>query len=124
MTENLIPVADVIVAMYATNLIHACYLRIPGISILLPNAGQKRLEKISLADFPPNGVGATIGIYKEKTGDLNKELRKIMAKDESLSTMKSAQGRFFVFDKKSATERVVAAIKSELSLTSIPVRLP
>ncbi len=116
LAENLLPIADVIIGMYATNLIHACYLRIPGISILLPNAGKKRLEEnLLLPDFPPNGMGATIGIYKEKTGDLNQALYKIMNKDKSLSTLKSAQGKFFLFDKTSATERVTKAIKQELA---------
>ena len=114
-SDELLPVADVVIGMYATNLIHACYLRVPGISILLPNAGKRRLEEnLLLPDFPPNGMGATIGIYKEKTENLNKELRKIMNKDESLSAMKSAQGRFFVFDKKSATQKVAEAIKQAL----------
>ncbi len=114
-SDELLPIADVVVGMYATNLIHACYLRIPGISILLPDAGRKRLaENLLLPDFPPNQMGATIGIYKEKTDDINKELRKIMNKDASLSAMKAAQGRFFAFDKKSATQRVADVIRQEL----------
>jgi hypothetical protein len=60
-------------------------------------------------------MGATIGIYREKTDDLKKELYKIKENDSSLSAMKGAQGRFFVFEKKSATEKTAEAIRQILS---------
>ncbi len=116
LTEELLPIADAVIGMYATNLIHACYLRIPGISILLPDAGKKRLQdNLQISDFPPNSMGATIGIYKEKTEDLKNALLRIKSDDESLSGLKAAQERFFVFDKKTATEKVAEAIQQILS---------
>jgi hypothetical protein len=104
LSEEVLPMVDVVVGMYATNLIHACYLRIPGISILLPNAGGKRLfENISLKDFPTNAMGATIGIYQENVGTLVEEFNKLMNG--------SPQRKFFRFGKKTATEKVAAVLK-------------
>lgn len=114
LTEDILPIADLILGMYSTNLIHACYLRIPGISILLPNAGKKRLAKISLSDFPPNKIGATIGIYKESVPELKKELEKIMEISAYRSAIQARQKRFFPMEK-SATKKAADAIKQLIS---------
>ncbi len=114
-TEDLLPIADVVVGMYATNLIHACYLRIPGISILLPNAGKERLEKnLGLSDFPTNAVGATTGIYKEDVALLENEFTKIMNDPVSNKIVQSIQARLFKFGKQPAAKKAAAAIKKEL----------
>ncbi len=110
LTDELLPVANAVVAMYSTNLIHACYLRIPAISILLPNAGKKRLEKISLADFPPNAIGATIGIYEPGQKTLLTHLEKIQNDANYRSILKFAQEKFFPIGKKSAVEKVLKAL--------------
>lgn len=112
--KDLLPIADVIVGMYATNLIHACYLKIPAISVLLPNAGKKRLAKVSLPDFPPNVVGATIGIYKNSPKELAEIIEEIYSDPKSRKVIAAIQKRFFSFDKKSAAEKVTEAIRREL----------
>lgn len=109
-TEELIPVADAVIAMYSTALVHACYLRIPAISILLPNAGKKRLKKVGLSDFPPNAVGATIGIYKPSISELKKELELIMIDPIHCAVIKKAQTQFFPFYQKPAALNVTNAI--------------
>lgn len=114
LTEDILPIADLILGMYSTNLIHACYLRIPGISILLPNAGKKRLAKISLSDFPPNKVAATIGIYRASVPELKKELEKIMQDSAYRSSIQARQKRFFPMEK-SAAKKAVNAIKKLIS---------
>lgn len=112
LSEDILPMADVVVGMYATNLIHACYLRIPGISILLPNAGGKRLfENLSLKDFPTNTMGATIGIYQEDVGALVEKFNKLMNGPQYRKKLLSKQKRFFQFGKNTATEKVATVLK-------------
>ncbi|GEM_PF-1508389 len=103
LTEELLPIADVVIAMYSTNLVHACYLRIPAISILLPDAGKKILDRVSLPDFPPNGVGATVGVYKESVNILKE---KIMTDEKHRAVIKLAQERFFPLNKKPSAHKV------------------
>lgn len=110
LTEELLPMADVVVAMYSTNLIHACYLRIPAISILLPGAGKKNLERVSLPDFPPNNVGATIGVYKDSVADLAGEINKIMNDPARRTMIQESQIRFFPINKKSSAEKIADEI--------------
>ncbi len=115
LSEEILPMADVVVGMYATNLIHACYLRIPGISILLPNAGGKRLlENLSLKDFPTNALGATIGIYKEDIDQLVGKFKKLMMDESYRKKWTANQKKFFSFGRKTATEKVAEAIKKEV----------
>lgn len=95
LTDELLPIADVVLAMYSTNLIHACYLRIPAVSILLPDAGKERLEKTSLPDFPPNTVGATIGIYKNSVTDLEEEIKRIISDPARRLAIQKIQAQFF-----------------------------
>ena len=113
--DTLLPMMDVIVGMYATNLIHACYLRIPGISILLPNAGGKRLfENLSFNDFPTNKMGATMGIYEENVSALIKTLEKIMTDKTFVKNITAKQKKSFPFAKKTATQQAADAITKEL----------
>lgn len=110
LTEELLPMADVVVAMYSTNLIHACYLRIPAISILLPGAGKKNLERVSLPDFPPNNVGATIGVYKDSVADLAGEITKIMNDPAHRAVIQKSQTQFFPINKKSSAKKIADEI--------------
>ena len=113
--DTLLPMMDTVVGMYATNLIHACYLLISGVSILLPNAGGKRLfENLSLDDFPTNKMGATVGIYEENVGTLVKTLEKIMTDKPFVKNIAARQKKFFPFAKKTATQQATDAIKKEL----------
>lgn len=114
-SEEIVPMMDVVVGMYATNLIHACYLRIPGISILLPNAGGKRLLKnLRLKNFPTNTLGATIGIYKKDAGRLVSEFKKLMHNSAYRKKIAANQKKFFSFGKKTATEKAAEAIRKAL----------
>lgn len=110
LTDELLPMADVVISMYATNLIHCCYLRIPAISVLLPNAGRAKLKKISLDDFPPNAVGATIGIYKESKAVLKKEIEKILYDKKYRLKIIKAQKKYFALPKKSSVQKIADAI--------------
>ena len=115
LSEDLLPIADVVIGMYATNLIHACYLRIPGISILLPNAGKKRLqENMLIPDFPPNSVGATIGIYEDDQEYLEFVLETLVNDPIKKLVLQTMQARFFQFEKEPSAKKVAAAIKKEL----------
>lgn len=108
--ENVLPLADVLVSMYSTNLIHACLLRIPAVSILLPDAGKKTLNEIGLADLPTNASKATIGIYKEDTENLAGTLNKILNDKKFAKENRKAQENHFPFKEKSA-KRVADIIR-------------
>ncbi|TSC89541.1 MAG: hypothetical protein G01um10143_31 [Parcubacteria group bacterium Gr01-1014_3] len=110
LTEDILPIADLSVAMYSTNLIHACYMRIPGISILLPNAGLKRLEKTSLQDFPPNNLGATIGIYEESVPKLKNEIEKIISDSSYRNKIIETQKKYFKLEGELASVKVADVI--------------
>ncbi|MFH1956628.1 MAG: CDP-glycerol glycerophosphotransferase family protein [Patescibacteria group bacterium] len=110
LADELLPIADVVISMYATNLIHCCYLRIPAISILLPNAGKEMLAKISLNDFPPNVFGATIGIYKKSKGILKLKIEKILTDKKYRAKIKQVQKKYFAFSKDSSAQKILRAI--------------
>lgn len=112
LSEAILPVADIVVSMYATNLIHACYLRIPAISILLPNAGKKKLEQMSLSDFPPNSVGATIGVYKGDSWELENIINKIRADADYRAALRKTQENFFPMYANPAAEKSAQFIQS------------
>ena len=109
LTDSLLPAVDAVVSMYSTNLIHACYLRIPAISILLPDAGRRRLREIRLNDFPPNGTGASIGIYKNSPALLLKTLSRLNRDQTFRSALASRQKKHFP-PEKGTTRAVCAAI--------------
>ena len=112
LADDLLPLADVVVSMYSTNLIHACFLRIPAVSILLREAGTARLRAVGLSDFPPNTVGATVGIHEPSFDLLLSALRRI--RDDSMyrNELAKNQEAYFPFHKDSATVRVAEAIRS------------
>lgn len=69
-SEGVLPMADVAVSMLSTGLVHACLLRIPAVSVLLPNAGRLLLRDLGIGDFPPNTTGATLSIYRRDAAEL------------------------------------------------------
>lgn len=116
-TDDLLPMADCVVSMYSTALLHACFLKIPAISILLPEAGRARLRKINMDNFPPNTTGASIGIYKESTKELIAVFEAIKNDPLYRGKILNAQTQFFSFDpnKKSAAETVADAVQTFIS---------
>lgn len=110
LADSLLPAADVAVSMYSTSLIHACYLRIPAISILLPNAGRKRLRMFGLDDFPPNSVGATLGIFGKSPSLLAQALSRLNRDRSFRASCIARQKQFFPL-RKGAARAVLAAIK-------------
>ena len=112
-TDDLLPIADLMAGMYATNHIHACYMRIPGVVILLPNAGKKIMDKISLPDFPPNQLGATIGIYEENVELLTNTIIKIMDDENFKKEIRQNQEKYFPIPsptQKTAAQKVAEEI--------------
>lgn len=110
LSDDLLPIADVVIGMYSTSLIHACYLRLPAISVLLSDAGRKRMMAINLPDFPPNKVGATIGVYEPEIPKLIKVLDKIKTNVRFRSELRAAQEKYFPLPQTPAAERVAEAI--------------
>ncbi len=108
-SENLLPVADLVVSIFATNLIHACYLRLRAMSIMLPGAGGEITENLRLKDFPPNTLGATVGIYKDDPQALSETISKILIDENFRQSIKIKQEQNFILDGKSA-ERVASEI--------------
>ncbi len=116
-TDELLPMADAVLGMYATNLVHACYLKIPGISILLPRGGKRRLKKIRLDDFPPNKVGATVGIYKESVPLLKNVIEKILDQPVFRAKLRQAQAKRFLLPRTPAAFRVAQVIRALIELS-------
>ena len=110
LSDELLPMADAVVSMYATNLIHACYLRIPAVSILLPEAGRMRLAQIHLDDFPPTTVGASIGVYENNPRALADTFTRLQNDAEYRAVLLHAQTKFFHPESVPAFERVISAI--------------
>lgn len=111
-TDDLLPIADVIVGMLSTNHLEACYLTIPAICIILPKAGKIMLEKISLVDFPPNLVGANIGVYRENVNELRDILKRVMADKKFVAAIQKAQAKYFPLPKTPAAKKVAEEILS------------
>ena len=109
-SDEILPAADIIVSMFSTNLIHACYLRIPGVSVLLPEWGKATLGQVGLNDFPPNLMGATVGVYNDDPLELQNIFRKIFSDKSFRASMREAQEKNFPLDAKAA-QRVAAIIK-------------
>ena len=114
-SDEVLPAADVIISMFSTNLVHACYVRIPGVSVLLPEWGRATLNNIGLDDFAPNKMGATAGVYHDDPTELTGIFTKIFSDESFRSRMRRAQEKNFPLDAKAA-ERVRNAIMS-ISLT-------
>ena len=94
-SEDVLPLADVAVSMFSTNLIHACYLRIPAISVLLPMQGRAILQRVGLDDFPPNVSGATVGIYQDDPTLLRDVFEKIFTDNIYRQKITDAQKKYF-----------------------------
>lgn len=110
LTDDIAPMADILVSMYSTNAIHACYLRIPVISILLPNAGRKMLRKISVDDFAPNKTGASIGVYENSEKILKEKVEKILTDKKFRAAIKKKQKKYFSLSGKLSAEKVAEAV--------------
>ena len=109
-SEELLPMADAVAGLPSTNHIFATYLRVPSITILLPESGRKMLEKISMNDFPPNSVGATIGIYKEDTKELGDIISKLKNNPAYRAELKQNQEKYFNLPAAPAAEKVAETI--------------
>lgn len=109
-SDDLLPIADLVAGIHSSHHVQACYLRIPAICILLPNAGKIMLEKISLTDFPPNSVGANIGIYKESVEELKSVIEKIASDPKYVAQIQNAQKKYFPLPRTSAAKKVAEAL--------------
>lgn len=109
LTEEILPAADVVISMFSTNLLHACFMRIPGVSVLLPQWGRGELGRIGLDDFPPNQMRATIGIYDDHPAILTSALEHIFSDESFCLTIQKAQEKNFISDGKAA-QRVADVI--------------
>ena len=109
-SSDLLPIFDFVTGMQSTNHIEACYLQIPAACFILPNAGKLALEKISLADFPPNLVGASIGIYSSNTEKFKDIILKTMNNENFLAEMRGAQKKYFPLPKTPAAKKVAEEI--------------
>ena len=106
--DRLLPIADVVVSMYSTTLLHACSLRIPAVSILLRQGGRSRLRSIGLNDFPPNQTGASIGIYEPRGKMLIETLRKIKEDKRYRERIRGCQRKNFPAVRGTARDAVLA----------------
>lgn len=109
-SDDLLLIADLVIGIHSAHHIQACYLRIPAICILLPNAGKIMLEKISLTDFPPNAVGANIGIYHESESELRSAMKKIISDKKFVAQIQGAQKKYFPLPKTLAAKKVAEEI--------------
>ena len=76
-TDELLPIADVVIATYSTSLVHAALMQIPAVSLMLPEAGLKKMQTINLSDFPLNQIAAAIGVYENNLNFLAEVLIKL-----------------------------------------------
>ena len=76
-TDELLPIADVVIATYSTSLVHAALMQIPAVSLMLPEAGLKKMQTINLSDFPLNQIAAAIGVYENNVNFLAEVLIKL-----------------------------------------------
>ena len=67
-----------------------------------------------MPDFPPNAVGATIGIYKNSVKELTNQIEKIINDSIHRAIIKKAQEQFFPIYKESAAKKVADVIKLKL----------
>ncbi len=108
--NDLIAASDAVIGMDSTSHIHAIYMRVPAICVLLPEAGAKRLQKIRLADFPPNEVGASIGIYKNNPQNLIDVADKLRSDPDYRAHLRAAQEKYFPMPSQSAAETIAKII--------------
>ncbi|MEK7083498.1 MAG: hypothetical protein AAB972_04950 [Patescibacteria group bacterium] len=108
--DEIIPVADVVISMCSTLSLHACFMRIPAVSILLPEQGRALLKKIGLDDFPPNVMGASVGVYEDDPRVLKDILEKVFTDELFCNHMRLAQEKNFMLDGEAA-KRVAKVTK-------------
>lgn len=113
LSDEILPAADIIVAMASTSLLHACFLRIPAVSVLLPEQGRALLKEIGLDDFPPNVMGATAAIYDENPEALRQMFEAIFTDESLRNRIRVAQEKNFLLGGGSAW-RVARAVKKQL----------
>ena len=107
---DLLPLFDLVAGMQSTNHIEACYLQISAACIMLPDAGKLIMEKISLADFPPNLVGASAGIYSNNEESGKEIFKKIISDRKFRAEIQNAQKKYFPLPKTSAAKKVAEAL--------------
>ena len=113
-SDDILPGTDAVIGMYATTLLHACYLRIPAISILLPDAGAVRLAKINLKDFPPNEIGASIGIYESSPERLIDVCACLQKDSEYRNSIRNAQEKLLPWSEILPSQIAAEAIENFL----------
>lgn len=105
-SEDLLPLFDLVAGMQSANHVEACYLRIPAVCMVLPDAGKIIMEKISLADFPPNLIGASIGIYNNDVENGAAIFKKIITDDKFRQKIQNAQKKYFPLPKTPVAKKV------------------
>jgi len=113
LADEIVPVADVVISMSSTLLLHACFMRIPAVSVLLPEQGMALLKQIGFDDFPPNVMGASVGVYEDDPMVLKNILEKFFIDELFCNRMRMAQEKNFLIDG-NAAERVTEVIKKFL----------
>jgi len=109
--DMILPAVDGVIAMFSTLLVQACFMRIPAISVLLPQQGRVSLQDVGLNDFPPNRMGASIGIYDEESSVLADVIKHIFYDKEYRARVQSAQEKKFISDGKEGAWVVQTIIK-------------
>lgn len=109
-TDEILSAVDVVVSICSTNLIHACFLRIPAVSVLLPEQGRALLKEIGLDDFSPNSMGASMGVYDQDPAVLQRMLEAIFTNESLRDRMRKSQEKNFPLNG-GAAERVVKVIQ-------------
>jgi len=120
MSEDILPAADVVISIFATNLVHACYLKIPAVSILVGKEKSPTLAGLRLSNFPPNKSGASVGFYDSDPGELSLLMEKILSGKAFRDQITENQARHFKLDGKSV-ERVGEVIETILHQSNIQI---
>jgi hypothetical protein len=102
--------ADLVAGMDSTSHIHAIYLRIPVMCLVLPHAGRARLTKMGLADFPPNLSGASIGIYEPDKNHCARIMERVRDDEGFRSQIRAKQIHNFPHPLPPAAQRVAREI--------------
>lgn len=101
--------ADLVAGMDSTSHIHAIYLRIPAMCLVLPHGGRARLSKMGLTDFPPNLSGASIGVYEPDRRAAAKIIERVRDDEQFRAYIRSAQETAFPMPS-SAAQRIAREV--------------
>ena len=110
--------ADLVVGMDSTSHIHAIYLRIPTMCLVLPYAGRARLAKMGLTDFPPDTVGASIGFYEPDKTACASLMEKVRDDKNFRAALRTAQEKYFPMPSRAAplvASEVLKLVKHSVS---------